>query len=499
VVGLVVGNDYAWSQTDGLPTTLARWMDFEQFRNERIVYHGSTMAPLDVSEVSPNYLPERGQYFPLRSLWVPAGAATLFQVATPTEGIHTPNHYRTVMTRRHAGRDYVRFLVHPQSEQLYHDLLAAQTPTSRQLGLFDGDPLEGTPTSSIRTLLVRRPSQPRKSLFFVKLSLDASVAGLHRVIQSNEVVSSIGQYQYWQALEGILKTPLTAIPEVFSMIPKHSSQGGHIVRLIPPDVHGGRTTLLPLFSLHHKKDSQAGRNTETILHQLARAHNIRPEQFVVRYIIRPFVQAWARWVLLANLTFESHAQNLLLELEPTLNGSSEALRATGRLYIRDLDSLSINTIDPIFLPQARSLLRLLPIRDNFATDYDQTPQQVCNAERTSLIFMAAYLRFLDEMLELPLRTFRGSSGRVYGLLVRSFYTLLTSELEHVARRMMLEQAGHVSQVNEVYDGPSFIPSPALLADMPEAIPVILSSLRNSANHPMRNSFTELCSDTLTKR
>ncbi len=476
-------------------------MKYEQFQNDRVVYDGSNMAPIDVSAVTPYYLPESAHYFPLRSIWVPASVANSYHVPHPPQGASTSTHYRAVMTRRHAGRDYVRFLVHPQSEQLYHDLLAAQTPTSRQLGLFDGDPLEGTPTSSIRTLLVRRPSQPDQPLFFVKLSLDATISGLNRTITGNEVVSSIGQYAYWQALEPLLKSPLMAIPEVLSFIPAQSDQGGQIIRLIPPDVQAGRTTLIPLFSLHHRENAHG----EMLVQQLARAHSIRPEQFVVRYIIKPFIQAWTRWVLLANLTFEGHAQNLLLEAQPNLSDFGGALRATGRLFIRDLDSLSINTIDPIFLPQARDILRSLPMRTNFATDYDQSPQQVLEAERTTVIFMIAYLRFLDTQLELPLRKLRGSSGRFHGTLVRAFYTVVTRELEQVARMMTQEPRDPLSVGNDgvthaaLSKEPIFIPSPGALADMPEAIPVVLNSIRHRVNRPTHRSFTDLCSDTLTKK
>jgi hypothetical protein len=279
-----------------LPPPLSEWIGNEQGRISRSV--DPTRITALTNHQDPRYAPESRQTFEVKSYWVDAEKMRSFAGEGMTADL------RAVFTRSAGGREQVRLLVHPESEQLYRTFLA-------QSGAVAAPSFQATATASSRTLLVWPQGQPGKACF-AKLSLDKEIGGVRRTVSQGEVARSVGINNVLQVAKqrGELPAGFKFIPEVFSAIPRGMSEGGMVVRQIPSEVLEGRVRYLPLFSLY----AEPGGNSKPLLAEMISRSGQDAESFVREKIIRPFARQWIELSVLRGIAPQPHAQNLLLEV-----------------------------------------------------------------------------------------------------------------------------------------------------------------------------------------
>lgn len=321
------------------------WLDLEQLRIDRTVDERKIQAP-DIKNQKVKYRPENQNWYSLKAVWVPAE-----ELNVAIDESQLPAELKNLFVRERKGKLEYRLLVHPESERFYKEILK-KYPAEEET-------FRATSTASSRTVLV----EAKGKRFFAKLSLDVELGGVTRTVPSGEVARSVGTSIYLSKMAagsqhfGFLSEP-------FGIAPKGWERGGMIIRTIPSELFAGETKLVPLFSLYAKAPGG-----ETLLESLARREKMEPEEFVKKFILKPFHQGWADWNFNKSVTMEAHAQNVLLELDA--NG-----KPTGRFVHRDLGGFNID------LSEQKAMSKKLPVFSTLEQDYHQ--KFVVSARRQSL-------------------------------------------------------------------------------------------------------------------
>ncbi|MCC6751812.1 MAG: hypothetical protein IT371_29435 [Deltaproteobacteria bacterium] len=286
-----------------LPAPVARWLAFEQERNDRS-NDARRLYPLD-NHQDPRYAPEQRRFFQLKSYWVDAERMHAF----PTDEL--AGTLRPMFLRQQNGRAQVRLVVHPESEPLYARLVA---------GAERAEDFTASATASSRTLISWAPGHP-ETPFFLKVSLDKMLNGARRTISQGEIARSAGIGLLLEAdragrvarpgAAAALPASFAALPEVLTAIPRGMPEGGMIIRLIPEGVIAGRTQCMPLFALH----SPGPNGAMPALVEMIRRSGQPAETFIRERVIAPCVRQWIELSVKNGITSEPHGQNVLLELD----------------------------------------------------------------------------------------------------------------------------------------------------------------------------------------
>jgi IucA / IucC family len=222
-----------------------------------------------------------------------------------------------------AGGDAL-LLVHPRSRDHYAALLRKPSVRRIESGTF-----MATPLSSSRSLLVWEEGL-RENPFIAKLSLCATIGTVDRTIRATRVAKCVG---LTALLDGARDLPgdFAFLDEYYGVSPHRMQRGGMLLRSIPAAVMSGERTLLPAYALIATPDD----GTPPLLVTLADLHGMKLGEFAFYALLAPFANQWAALAIDAGIVFESHGQNLMLELDA-------GLTPTGRLVHRDLEDLSVD-------------------------------------------------------------------------------------------------------------------------------------------------------------
>ncbi len=324
---------------DRLPAAIREWIYAEQKLLSRAVDERRIMAPRHNNQ-DPNFAPEKGQIFEVKTYWVSAERMHGFL------GDNIPSEFRTMFSRVKNGVTEYRLAVHPESVSLYEEVVR---------GAEQGKSLWATATASSRTLLVwehGKESMP----FFAKLSLNKEIGGVVRTIPKSEVVRSVGINNVLHAESSKLPEHFSFIPEVASMIPKGMDRGGMIIRTIPPELMSGKVKYVPLFSLY----ASPPEGGPPLLARMIEKSGMEPSEFVKTRIIEPMAKQWFDMVVDFGVQMEPHAQNVLIEL------GKDGL-PTGRFLHRDLGGFTVDFEHRKKLGIEERASR--PFIDNFEKEY----------------------------------------------------------------------------------------------------------------------------------
>lgn len=348
-------------------TSLNVSIDTEQNKIDRTVDTSKFMKP-SAEQQNTKYIPESGEWFKIKSAWVPE-----FWLDVAQSKFMTPPEISDDLIRIKNNVRYFRFFIHPESEEFYKELLT-QTEVVEEH--------EAKATSSSRTVWIRKLHSNTPE-YYAKLSLDKVIGGAYRGIPRSETVSSIGHSDYIRQNNLLSNSNLQIFPEVLGVIPKKWSRGGQIIRLIPPEIKKNKTFVLPLFSLYASTSDE-----QSLLEQLADKEGLSLEEFTKIKIIEPFLRIWFLWLVKGNVIIEPHAQNTLIEV-------TKDMKVTGLFFYRDHGGVLILANQPNFNYES---IRSLPVFENFETDYHQKFIEKTLADNLRTYFQGGFLFGVEKLI-----------------------------------------------------------------------------------------------------
>jgi hypothetical protein len=347
---------------------------------EELIYDEQILISRDLDEsviMSPKlnnqdefYTPEKRNVFALKTYWINEEYLNAFKDA----GLNPE--LEKLMHRTQNGVSQWRFIVHPESESFYSELLKTATR---------GKDWYATSTSSSRTLVVWPPTRP-DLVFFGKLSLDKEIAGVARTIPAGEVARSLGTTATLNTISSDLPKNFNYFPESIGLMPKNFERGGMIVREIPEDIKSGKDKFVPLFSLYAK--CKSCRKNPLLMDMINRS-GMGPEAFVRNKIISPFLDQWLELVINEGISMEPHAQNVLVGIDDNQD-------LNGKFLHRDFGGFNID-----FEFRKKAKLKIppnLPAIKSLAIDYHQKFHVSSLESSLHTYFISGFAFNLDKVL-----------------------------------------------------------------------------------------------------
>jgi hypothetical protein len=264
---------------------------------ERYVDEGTrTYSPFAAkSEAAPEYQPRSGrQSFELITVFVPQSQVSIFQ-ADPERKL----------LEFYVQSGEARFLIHPET------WASSEVDNLDELrALRRGQPLQVAPTASTRTVqTMETPANiPRH---FVKLHYPRRISRFNRRLRLKNIRNSV---EATRDLAHVRFDKFAYLPDSLGFTYGDSGNAwGFLVREETPRPFRDARFLVPYFALyggdlHHPED-------RPLLVQMIERLGAEPQSFVIDEIMIPVLECWAKVVRERGILLESHAQNLLLEID----------------------------------------------------------------------------------------------------------------------------------------------------------------------------------------
>lgn len=264
---------------------------------ERYVDEGTrTYSPFAAkSEVAADYQPRSEcPSFEVVSVFAPRTQVQVFEA-----------HPNKALRDFYVRSDEVQFLIHPEtwtSSGIDH--------LDELHGLRRGEPIEVAPTASTRTVLTVQTA-PDVPHHFIKLHYPRRISRFNRRLRRKNIRNSVDATR---DLEQLNFEKLAYLPDTLGFVYADSGNPwGFLVREEVPRPFREEGFLIPFFSLYggdlHHPDEPP------LLVQMIERLGAEPQTFVVNEIMIPVLECWAKAVRERGILFESHAQNLLLEID----------------------------------------------------------------------------------------------------------------------------------------------------------------------------------------
>ncbi|MGE0616587.1 MAG: IucA/IucC family protein, partial [Bacteriovoracia bacterium] len=220
------------------------------------------------------YFPENKPEFKLLTVELPVDEALIYGFdEIPAE---------LKVTR--GGKSYVKFLIHPESRDLYIDLI-------KKYGAKEE--YTATSLSSYRSLVIWKADQPGSELM-VKLSLNRKIGGVVRNLEGEWIQRANGASALVHTInpETLEQMGIGMIDEPASITPSEIN-GGMQIRRWPTDSPAKRR-LIPMFSLGattpvNTRLSQAS----PLLEEYIKRSGLSAQQFIEKHIIAPVTRQLA--------------------------------------------------------------------------------------------------------------------------------------------------------------------------------------------------------------
>jgi hypothetical protein len=264
---------------------------------ERYVDEGTrTYSPFAAkSEAAPEYQPRSGrQSFELISVFAPQSQVSIY-LADPQRNL----------LEFYVQSEQVRFLIHPEiwASSGIDNLDDLQA-------LRRGEPLQVAPTASTRTVLTTE-TPPDVPHHFVKLHYPRRISRFNRRLRRKNIRASV---EATRDLAHVKFDKFAYLPDSLGFIYGDSGDPwGFLVREGIPRPFQEARFLIPCFALYggdlrHPED-------RPLLVQMIERLGAEPQSFVIDEIMIPVLDCWAKVVRERGILLESHAQNLLLEID----------------------------------------------------------------------------------------------------------------------------------------------------------------------------------------
>jgi hypothetical protein len=261
------------------------------------------------SEAAPEYQPRSGRpSFELITVFAPQSNVSIYQ-ADPQKNL----------LEFYVSSDGVRFQIHPEtwasSEIDNLDKLRA---------LRRGEPLQVAPTASTRTVLTTE-TPANVPHHFVKLHYPRRISRFNRRLRRKNIRNSV---EVARDLAQVRFDKFAYLPDSLGFIyGDGGNPWGFLVREGAPRPFQEGRFLIPYFALyggdlHHPED-------RPLLVKMIERLGAEPQSFVIEEIMIPVLECWAKVVRERGILLESHAQNILLEIDSDFRPS--------RVVHRDFD------------------------------------------------------------------------------------------------------------------------------------------------------------------
>lgn len=198
-----------------LPPGVRTWFVYETDYLSRQVDPNKIMPPSQ-NDQDPFFAPEAKNVFDLLGVWLPESELKVFQTT------RVPKELREKLERVRNGTREFLFFIHPESMDLYRDLLNKG---------YQQENFRAVATASSRSLLAWKPGHEAQP-FIAKVSLNKTIGHSNRAIKGTETAMSVGVSA---TLEGTRDLPRNVLymQEPLAMIPHGMERGGMIVRSLP--------------------------------------------------------------------------------------------------------------------------------------------------------------------------------------------------------------------------------------------------------------------------
>jgi hypothetical protein len=257
------------------------------------------------SEVAERFQPRSPEpYFEVETVYVPRARVTLYEAepASPLRALYVDD-------------ERIRFPVHPEAW--------ASGEAEELRAMPRGAPLRVAPTASTRTVLVLEPDMPSH---FLKLHCPRRISRFVRELRRKNINNSVAvSRELAELTRG--QTRFGYLCDAFGVtFGSDAHAWGFLVRERLP-TPSGSGVLVPCFALFGGDLQQP--SDPPLVRQLIERLGVDPTTFVLESILLPVVESWARVARERGILLESHAQNMLLELDAGLR--------PGRIVHRDFD------------------------------------------------------------------------------------------------------------------------------------------------------------------
>ncbi|WP_330085208.1 IucA/IucC family protein [Methylocystis iwaonis] len=267
---------------------------------ERYVDEGAKTYSVLASrtEAAPCYRPESEQAsFDLVVVFVPPERVSVYEADC-----------HSGLSRRYLTEEGVLFPIHPETWG------SDEVPGLADIRTLPRAPaIHVAPTASTRTVLVLDADENIPA-HFIKLHYPFYISRFKRKLRRKDIHNAVAATR---ELAFINSPRFAYLPEVMGVIFGAGEEAwGYLIReatAYPPI--GGRF-LIPCFALYAGDRRDPGQ--APLLVQLIDHHQADPASFVVDEIIAPIIECWSKVVHECGLLLQSHAQNLLLEVDEKL-------------------------------------------------------------------------------------------------------------------------------------------------------------------------------------
>lgn len=264
----------------------------ERYVNEHTKSYSSFSQ---VSEVDRQYQPTSDlESFELISVLAPRSEVSIFE-----------GHPQKDLLDFYVKNENVLFVIHPEvwdSSEIDHlnELRLCQ----------QGDSIRVSPTASTRTVLTRNTSNNCPA-HFIKLHYPRRISRFNRRLRRKNVHNSV---TVTRDLGHLNFEKFAYLPDSLGFTFRDGGNPwGFLIRELIPRPYRENRFLLPFFSLYGG-DLKNPQDSPLIVQMIERL-KAEPEQFVVNEIMIPVVECWCKAVRERGTLLESHAQNILLEID----------------------------------------------------------------------------------------------------------------------------------------------------------------------------------------
>lgn len=286
-------------------------------------------------EIAPEYLPKNERAFELVSFLVPEEELDHLVKG----GAEVPEEFLVYKD----GKKFIRYLVHPHNSGMIEELNKVYNRDTQRWF--------GTPTASNRSIWTYSDANPDK-VMVIKLSLDAHIAGNHRMIGrpllQRGVVNTSWIEEAHELSGGNLPDGMkwTYMPEYFSAIPRDAESGGFIARGLPVGLDSSKVDVFPYYAFI-SEDAD-------IFQQSFRASGIRRKSdFVWQKVLKPAIDLHILLSTKHGLAPEVHGQNVGFYV----NNTTKEIQG---VFVRDFDPIFPNIEIRKFNKLSTRVAHLLP-------------------------------------------------------------------------------------------------------------------------------------------
>jgi hypothetical protein len=253
------------------------------------------------SEAAPEYQPRSGRpSFDLITVLAPQSKVSIYQADPQKE-----------LLEFYVPSEQVRFLIHPET------WASSGIDNLEELhALRRGEPLQVAPTASTRTVLT---TETRENVphHFLKLHYPRRISRFNRRLRRKNIRNSV---EATHDLAHVRFDKFAYLPDSLGFTyGDGGNPWGFLVREGTPRPFREARFLVPYFALYggdlqHPED-------RPLLVQMIERLGAEPQSFVIGEIMIPVLECWAKVVRERGILLESHAQNLLLEIDPDFRPS----------------------------------------------------------------------------------------------------------------------------------------------------------------------------------